>query len=386
MSNEFIKMISDWQKIKYPQTIQNLAANKTPCAAFLPSVRLDTVEDFRKFFNKRKLNFTHFCVLNDEDKKLVQPVEGENVVTLEEFATLDEKPKYVFTCKGFFSLMFMDYFKSHRTIMFGHNGAHKAEDRYNLYMKHLPELYDVHEMLADDESKKVFRAAITGKITNIVQDFRFAPEPQYFLEGFLPTEGDISIDGGAFDGATSADFARQGAQVYAFEMNATNYQNCIALAEEFGFTIENLGLSNQAGEAYYSVGKAGSRKLANDSGGGIAGQFIDLDTYVAQKNLPRVDYIKLDVEGAELDVLHGAAKTITRWKPKMAVSAYHKPEDLWTLATYIKSLRGDYEFQFRHYRIDCTNYLFSDNNRALFRSFGLSYFCPSHCEMVLYCK
>jgi len=116
------------------------------------------------------------------------------------------------------------------------------------------------------------------------------------------------------------------------------------------------------------------------------GHFIDLDTYVEQKNLPRVDYIKLDIEGAELDMLHGAAKTITRWKPKMAVSAYHKPEDLWTLATYIKSLRDDYEFQFRHYRIDCTNYLLSDNDRAICKSFGLNYFCPSNCEMVLYCK
>lgn len=120
--------------------------------------------------------------------------------------------------------------------------------------------------------------------------------------------------------------------------------------------------------------------------GGLLANFIDLDSYVAQKNLPRVDYIKLDIEGAELDMLHGAAKTITRWKPKMAISAYHKREDLWTLANYIKALRSDYEFQFRHYRIDCTNYLFNDNERAVFRHFGLSYFCPSNCEMVLYCK
>lgn len=269
MSTEFIKMISDWQKIKYSQTMQTLAANKTPCGCFLAPFRPNDVDGFRRFFNKCRINFTHFCVLNDEHKKLVQPAEGEHVVTLEEFAALDEKPEYMFILKGFFPLMFMDYFKSHGTIMFGYNGAHKAEDRYNFYMAHLPELYDVHEMLADDESKKVFRAAITGKITNIVQDFRFAPEPQYFLDGFLPTEGDIAIDGGAFDGATSADFARQGAQVFAFEMDATNYQRCLVPAEKFGFTIENLGLSNQAGEARYSgSGGVGSRKLANDSGGG----------------------------------------------------------------------------------------------------------------------
>lgn len=111
------------------------------------------------------------------------------------------------------------------------------------------------------------------------------------------------------------------------------------------FTVENFGLSNQEGEASYHSGGAGSRK---DPNGTLTAKFIDLDTYVARKNLPRVDYIKLDIEGAELDMLRGAAKTITRYKPKMAISAYHKNDDLWTLINYVKSLRSDYEFKFRH--------------------------------------
>lgn len=105
-----------------------------------------------------------------------------------------------------------------------------------------------------------------------------------------------------------------------------------------------------------------------------------------RKNLPRVDYIKLDIEGAELDMLHGAAKTITRFKPKMAVSAYHKPEDLWTLATYIKSLRADYEFEFRHYQVDFSDYDMDDNERSVLRYFDLSYLAPNGGEFVLYCR
>lgn len=142
-------------------------------------------------------------------------------------------------------------------------------------------------------------------------------------------------------------------------------------------------MSNREDEASYTVGGAGSHR---DSKGTLTAKFIDLDTYVLKNRLPRVDYIKLDIEGAELDMLHGAAKTITRYKPKMAISAYHRSEDLWTLANYVKSLRSDYEFKFRHYRIDCTDYLFNDKQRAIFRNFGLSYFCPSFCETVLYCR
>ena len=102
--------------------------------------------------------------------------------------------------------------------------------------------------------------------------------------------------------------------------------------------------------------------------------------------MPRIDYIKLDIEGAELDCLKGAAKSIVRWKPKMAISAYHKPEDIWELANYVNSLRADYEFELRHYRIDVHDYLLDKSQKKNLLKLGLELFIPSHCELVLYCK
>ena len=101
------------------------------------------------------------------------------------------------------------------------------ENSYHFYLQHLPDLYSVYEMLADEESKAVYRAYITGNLTGRISDYKFAPESQYFLEGFLPTEGDVAIDGGAYDGATSRDFSMQGAKVYAFEMSARNYKETV---------------------------------------------------------------------------------------------------------------------------------------------------------------
>lgn len=381
MSLDFIKMISDLKNRRLLQMMRGMCANRTPCGIFfapnIPDKARQIVNEIKNY-----LNLNCICVLNYEQKELFPVVNGERVVAVEEFESLDDKPEYILGL-GFFEWTFMDYFARYDTKMIVSINAKGVEGLYDNYVAHLPELYSVHEMLADEESKKVFRAAITGTITQILQDYRFAPEPQYFLNGFLPTAGDIAIDGGAYDGATAADFVKQGAQVYAFEMDADHYKNCLPVAEKFGFTLENLGLSNQESNANYSSIGVGSRKFEN---GNLVAHFIDIDSYVRKKNLPYVNYIKLDVEGAELETLQGAAKTITRWKPKMAVSAYHKFEDLWTLATYIKSLRPDYEFQFRHYRIDCTNYMFNDDDRAIFRHFGLSYFCPCNCEMVLYCR
>ena len=389
MSAEFVKMVSELHSERFNVHLGKLVAKQPPVGVFFGFVMIPSnVAKIVKMMSKTGLNVTCVIVLADRVADMLKNFVDVPVVALEDIEHLGEenfpvKPQEIFFASYLIDFVFSPYFIRHGMEVLFATGTGTTEVFVN-YMKHLPELYAVHESFIDDESKKVFRAAIEGLLTSKLSDYRFAPEPQYFLDGFTPNAGDIAIDGGAYDGATSAAFANLGAQVFAFEMDAANFQNCLArVGQNPNITLENLGLSDKESEELYSSKAAGSKK---DSQGDILGKFIDLDTYVARKNLPRVDYIKLDIEGAELDMLHGAAKTITRCKPKMAVSAYHKWEDLWTLATYIKSLRPDYEFAFRHYKIDCTDYTLDDEQRAILKYFGLEPFIPSNCEMVLYCR
>lgn len=386
MSAEFIKMISELHEERFNMHLAELVTNRTPCGIFfgfvtIPSNAAANVQSFIK----TGLNVTCAVVLADVQANALRNLVDVPVITLDDFPHFGEenfpvKPQEVFIINSLSDFTFTSYFTRHRIEVLSSSDGKSFLNT----MKHLPELYSVYEMLGSDESKKVFCAAIKGDLTGKISDYRFAPESQYFLEGFLPSAGDIAIDGGAYDGATALAFAKCGAKVYAFEMNATNYQKCAArIGDNPAVTLENLGLSDKAGTENYFNWDQGSCINPN---GNLTANFIDLDTYVAEKNLPRVDYIKLDIEGAELDMLHGAAETIACCKPKMAVSAYHKPEDLWTLATYIKSLRADYEFEFRHYQIDCTAYILDDDQRAVLKYFGLSWFLPSLCEKVLYCK
>ncbi|MBR4905113.1 MAG: FkbM family methyltransferase [Selenomonadaceae bacterium] len=388
MSAEFIKMISELHEERFNIHLEEMVKNQTPCGIFFGFIMVpsNAVKNIQSL-TKTGLNVTCAIVLADVQANALRNFVDIPVITLEDLPRFGEesfsivKLQEVFLTFKFSDFAFTPYFEQYGIEILTVSDS----ENFSSVMKHLSELYSVYEMLGSDESKKVFRAAIKGRLTGKISDYRFAPEAQYFLNGFYPKAGDIAIDGGAYDGGTAVEFSKLGAKVFAFEMDATNYKNCATRINKFNgdITLENLGLSDKAGKEKYFYFGTGSRKNSN---GALTADFVDLDTYVAQKNLPRVDYIKLDIEGSELDMLHGAAKTITDFKPKMAVSAYHKPEDLWTLATYIKSLRTDYEFEFRHYKVDCTNYTMDDDERSVLRYLGLSYFVPSPYEMILYCK
>ena len=169
----------------------------------------------------------------------------------------------------------------------------------------------------------------------------------YLIEGFIPERDAVVIDVGVFDGGTAAIFAEMGYKVYGFEMDRKNYETSLKVAKEKNFVVEPFGLGSCKQKIKYaSSGNSGSKLTGQ--GNDIA-EIITLDSYVNEKKLSRVDFLKMDVEGAELEVLRGAVTTIARFKPILAISVYHKVDDFWTLMNFVKSIRPDYEFVMRQF-------------------------------------
>lgn len=224
-----------------------------------------------------------------------------------------------------------------------------TDDVYETFMSHLVELREVYESLIDEESRRAFCGYWLGNISRRFECFVFANTPHYLAAGFIPEPGAIVIDCGTCDGGTAERFVNLGCKVYGFELDAKNFELAKEVAQRCGFVVENLGLGAYKHEMKFSraEGNIGASKL--DANGTETAQVVKLDTYVGEKGLPRVDFIKMDVEGAELDILKGAEATIARWKPILALSAYHKWDDFWTLMNFVKSIRPDYEFALRHY-------------------------------------
>ena len=74
-----------------------------------------------------------------------------------------------------------------------------------------------------------------------------------------------------------------------------------------------------------------------------------LDNYVSSNSITKVDFIKMDIEGAETDAIIGAKKILKKYKPKLAISIYHKPDDFWSIPLLIKDINTDYKFMFAHH-------------------------------------
>lgn len=85
---------------------------------------------------------------------------------------------------------------------------------------------------------------------------------------------------------------------------------------------------------------------------------LSIDSAVRRNQLSRVDFIKMDIEGAELNALTGAKQTLSAFKPKLAISIYHKVGDALVYADYdrivafLAALVPDYKFYLdqHHYK------------------------------------
>ena len=168
------------------------------------------------------------------------------------------------------------------------------------------------------------------------------------------------IDAGAFDGDTLLPMmAGQGERIsaaLALEPDPVTFaalQRNIAAA---GPVVAAKAVALQAAadavsgrRAFASVGNPGS----GFSEAGEPVRTFAIDDLV-EARLPGEDrlYIKFDVEGAEADALRGAARTIAARRPFLAVSAYHRPQDLWSLPRQISDLDAGYRYALRSHGAD----------------------------------
>lgn len=213
-------------------------------------------------------------------------------------------------------------------------------------------MIDSARELLDDDGKQEFERQLHLHLRGDVFSLK-APASglQYFPEGAVKLAADETfVDCGAYDGDTIRDFMEisQGRfrRIIALEPDAANFQKLAASISDdrvllhrsaAGARSEVLRLSSSGASS--SISQSGANEV----------NCIALDDLLADES---PTFIKMDIEGSEIDALRGAAITIRRCRPKMAICVYHRPSDLWEIPLLLKELLPDSHLTLRSHMLD----------------------------------
>ncbi len=177
-------------------------------------------------------------------------------------------------------------------------------------------------------------------------------EGSYEVGGANLSKGDWVIDAGANIGVFSLHAAIQigpTGKVFSFEpiREARDIIDVSASFNKMSSVIKTMpqALGNKTGtiEFKFQIDSAGGSSPVS-TGEGVVVPVTTIDTVVASEKIPKIDFIKMDIEGAECDALRGAAETIRRFKPRLAICTYHDPRHPKEIQDIILGIRPDYRY------------------------------------------
>jgi len=185
----------------------------------------------------------------------------------------------------------------------------------------------------EDNGGRKFRTHYRGldfttadALYNIVADFGFYT---YFHK---IKSGDVILDAGANNGYVSLYFSKMSGdagKVYAFEPDSINIahirQNMKLNPVARNIEIEDLLLWNENTEVdFYEAGTVGSSAVWKPEGEKLVKKrAVTIDSWVRENGITRLDFIKMDIEGAEIEAMEGCVETIKNLQPDFAIASYH---------------------------------------------------------------
>jgi len=229
-----------------------------------------------------------------------------------------------------------------------------TDNAASFYSSNAERVNNVANMLADEKSRYIYQGLITFRQTRRNKDFPFhiIKEDQYFIKELNLGKDEVFIDCGAFIGDTIDPFlsrCKEYRRIIAFEPDSNNFEK---LRNKYGnnskITLINTAVNDKDGEVLFLANGSLSSKMVEAGHNDIVTNTISAKS-IDNLGLEKVSFIKMDIEGAELNALKGAEKTILRDKPKLAICIYHSDEDMIRIAEYIRNLIPEYKLYIRHY-------------------------------------
>jgi len=221
-------------------------------------------------------------------------------------------------------------------------------------LAHRDELARSFRLLADERSRSELIAQLRWRLT---LDAAGLPEPAgveaYWDRSILTGhDEELFVDCGAFDGDTVRAFLRARgscfAGVVAYEPDPATHRRLESTVAALPADVRRRVVVRHAAVA----GEPGVVRFDADGAmhssispvGAIEVPAVTLDAELAGR---RPTFVKMDIEGAELDALRGAARVVRESRPVLAICVDHRPDDLWAIPALIAELAPDYVHAFR---------------------------------------
>ncbi len=350
MNNLFIESMASAMRSNYNDTKKKKMSEAKKLVLFGVSVFASQI--------KRQLAKTDICIAYcDFQKELWETeVDGVTVLSPSQLGMLEKDGLLVGITAGRGSLVINKLaelgINNYVNLTVESEPLHLLHYNHDLIMKNLDGLKQTYDWLEDDLSKQTMLSIFKYRITGDPAYLPPVDDNSYFHLLVRPRLGDVIIDGGAFIGDTAMPFAnylKDQCKIYSFEPGEENYSALLdsikkESKENVCFPIK-AGLWNEDTVIKINAEQGKGVHVVDE---GISIKAIALDTFVAEQSIEPT-LIKLDVEGAEENVILGAVDTIYKYRPRLQICLYHKAEDFWRIPQLIKSIEPRYRFYFAHH-------------------------------------
>ena len=226
-----------------------------------------------------------------------------------------------------------------------------------------PELYAqekewfdyLRNIMADEKSKESLDDFLHQKMYSEYSK-TYSRERQYFDNEIVElNSGDVLVDCGGYNGDDTDYFLKNVpnpniAKSIIFEPDHFNYISILEkYCEDSRVKVLPFAASDKNEDISFLGGKGTSSRVSKNGEEMVKAVCID-DILYKEK----VSFIKMDIEGSELNALKGCKKIITRNNPKLAICVYHKAEDLIEIPRFILRINPNYKLFLRNYAPSAT--------------------------------
>lgn len=226
----------------------------------------------------------------------------------------------------------------------------------NIYKEYLLEHYDelkyVYDILDDKKSQDTLINVIKGRVSGNVEYFIdcYVPD-QYFPDDIIHlTDHEVIVEAGSNDGETLIEIIEKTEgkfkKIICFEPNVECIENLKRIIRNYNKPIELVekGVGKVSEKVHFKSAGTAS-KVVTDNDYDYMIEIVPMDEEIKEA----VSYIKMDIEGLELDALKGAEQIIKKYSPTLAVCVYHKIGDIIDISKYLKELNPSYKLYLRHH-------------------------------------